>query len=99
MKIWAKVIKNQKIQSDVVQVFSLARPCDISGWAPILHDLCQSLDLARPVMLNKHLQELDHFNRTAFRPSDFMETVLFDRFEVELFPEENMNTMEFPFAY
>ena len=55
---------------------------------PILHDLCQALDLARPVVLEKHVRELDQFSHTVFRQSDFMESIVFDRFEIEIFPEK-----------
>lgn len=88
MRIWAKTIKHQKIRSEVVREFSLARPSDLSGWTPVLHELCQALDLARPVVLEKHVRELGQFSHTAFRQSDFMESVDFDRFEIEIFPEK-----------
>ena len=55
---------------------------------PIFHELCQALDLSRPVVLNKHINELERFNHTQFRQNDFMEPVSFDRFEIEIFPEK-----------
>lgn len=88
MRIWAKTIHNHKIQSEVVREFSLARPSDLKGWMPVLHELCQALDLSRPVVLEKHIRELELFSHTAFRPSDFMEPICFDRFEIEIFPEK-----------
>ena len=42
-------------------------------------------------MLDKHVRELERFGRTAFLPNDFMESVSFDRFEIELFPEKKKN--------
>ena len=71
--------------------FSLARPLDAEGWNRILVDLCKPLDLACPVLLNKHVQELAQFNRTVFSPGDFMESVSFDRFEIEIIPEKKKN--------
>ena len=88
MRIWAKTIKHQKIQSEVVREFALARPSDLEGWTPVLHELCQALDLMRPVVLEKHVAELDRFSRTVFRQSDFMEPIPFDSFEMEIFPEK-----------
>ncbi|MDO4835593.1 MAG: hypothetical protein Q4B07_03950 [Clostridia bacterium] len=88
MRIWAKTIQHQKIQSEVVREFSLARPSDLEGWMPVLHELCQALDLSRPVVLEKHVRELDQFSHTVFRSSDFMEPIRFDRFEIEIFPEK-----------
>lgn len=88
MRIWAKTIQHQKIKSDVVREFALARPSDLEGWMPVLHELCQALDLARPVVLENHVRELDQFSHTVFRASDFMEPIGFDRFEIEIFPEK-----------
>ena len=99
MKIWAKVLKNHKIINEAVREFSLARPSDAEGWNRILVDLCKPLDLACPVLLNKHVQELAQFNRTVFSPGDFMESVSFDRFEIEIIPEKKKDTkVEYVFA-
>ncbi len=51
----------------------------------MLHEVCQELDLAQPVVLKKHLNEIAGFSRVTFKPSDFMETVDFDRLDIELF--------------
>lgn len=88
MRIWAKTIKEHKIQTEVVQEFALARPSDLLGWTEIISDLCQQLDLARPVILNKHISELEKFSGTTFRASDFLESISFDRFVLEIFPEK-----------
>lgn len=95
MRIWAKTIKRQKIQSEVVREFSLARPSVLEEWIPILHVLCQALDLSRPIFLNKHFNELEQFNRTVFRASDFLEPIAFDLFEIEILRENKEH--EFPF--
>jgi hypothetical protein len=88
MRIWAKTTSHQKILTEVVREFSLARPFDSEGWMPVLHELCQALDLSRPILLEKHVNELDRFSHTVFRQSDFMEPIPFDRFEIEIFPEK-----------
>ena len=92
MRIWAKTVKDHKIQAEVVQEFTLARPSDLSSFTPILSELCQRLDLSRPVVLQKHLTDLQQFSRVAFRASDFMEEISFDQFIIEIFPEEKKNT-------
>ncbi len=88
MRIWAKVIENQKIVREAVQEFSSARPLDAREWVPIVASLCKPLDLACPVILQKHVLELRSFSRTVFSPADFIEGVSFDRFEMEIFPEK-----------
>lgn len=88
MRIWGKIIKDHKIQSDVVQEFSLARPSDIYGWTPIISVLCTLLDIERPVILDKHIHELSIFSNTSFKNTDFMDSISFDKFEIEIFPEK-----------
>jgi hypothetical protein len=99
MRIWAKTLKHQKIQSEVVREFSLARPSDIEGWTPVLHELCQALDLSRPIVLEKHLKELEQFNHTQFRQSDFMEPISFDRFDMEILIEKREHENPFTRSY
>jgi len=99
VKLWAKVHKQHKIIQEAVREFSLARPSDAEGWNRILVDLCKPLDLACPVLLNKHVQELAQFNRTVFSQTDFMESVSFDRFEIEIIPEKKKDAkVEYVFA-
>ena len=78
MKIWARVRKNNKTtEQDVVEIPQKD--------ASEVEDLCSKLNLSRPVILDKHVNELLRFLHTVFRPDDFMEQVTFDRLEVELF--------------
>lgn len=91
MRIWAKIIKDHKIHSDVVQEFSLARPSDIYGWTQIISSFCNLLDIERPVILEKHIRDLTQFSITFFRKTDFMDYFPFDRFEIEVFPEKKEN--------
>ncbi len=92
MKIWAKIIKNHKIINEAVREFASARPSDAEGWHPVLTELCKPMDLACPVLLEKHVSELQRFSRTVFSQADFIETISFDRFEVEIFPEKKKET-------
>ena len=65
-----------------------ARPLDAEGWARLIAGIAKPLDLACPVLLKKHVEELARFNRTWFTQADFIESVPFDRFELEIFPEK-----------
>ena len=87
MKIWAKVLKHHKIVQEAVREFP-ARPFDAEDWGRLITELVKPLDLASPVLLNKHVEELARFNRTWFTQADFIESIAFDRFELEIFPEK-----------
>ena len=65
-----------------------ARPSDAEDWGRMIADIAKPLDLACPVLLNKHVQELARFNRTWFTQADFIESISFDRFELEIFPDK-----------
>lgn len=65
-----------------------ARPLELEEWARLIADIAKPLDLACPVLLQKHVQELARFNRTWFTQADYIEQVSFDRFELEIFPEK-----------
>ena len=91
MKLWIKIYQEHKIINQAVQEYNSARPASVNGWAVLVAASCKPLDLACPIVLNKHLQELKRFSRTVFYPADFMEAVDFDRVEIEIFPEKSVN--------
>lgn len=88
MKIWIKTIVAHKMQDQAVQEFASARPSDSDGWVRIMTELVKPLDVAVPVILKKHVNELTSFSRTVFRRQDFMESIPFDALEIEIFPEK-----------
>ncbi len=94
MRIWAKVLQNHRIMRETVREFSSARPSDLEGWSVLLHELCQDLDLCRPVILRKHIYDLRQFSRVVFKPSDFIESVDFDEFEVEVLAEKKKRSTD-----
>ncbi|MBR0205137.1 MAG: hypothetical protein IJQ45_00180 [Clostridia bacterium] len=83
---------------ETVREFSSARPSDMEGWSALLHDLCQDLDLCRPVILRKHVNDLARFSRVVFKPADFIETVDFDEFELEILSEKKKRSSN-PYSF
>ncbi len=88
MKIWAATRDDNKILADAMREFPGIRPQSVEEWSEIVGELCRALDLARPVLLKKHQNELNAFRRTSFSKEDFMESVPFHKFTVEIFPEK-----------
>ncbi len=88
MKIWAAIRTDNKIEQDVVLEFDGLAKAFVEDWNPIIGELCHALDLARPVLLKKHLRDLENFSHTAFAAADFMEPIAFDKLTVEIFPEK-----------
>ena len=98
MRIWAKVLTEHKIMRETVREFSSARPSDMEGWSVVLHELCQDVDLCRPVILRKHVNDLKQFSRVVFKPADFIETVDFDEFEIEVLSEKKKRSTD-PYSF
>ena len=98
MRIWAKVLQDHRIMRETVREFAFARPSDMEGWSSLLHELCQDLDLCRPVVLRKHVNDLARFSRVVFKPADFIESVDFDEFEIEVLSEKKKRSTD-PYSF
>ena len=76
-RLWLKVVKDHKI---------VMQETDFCSWGEekdVLIELCKRLDLPCPIWLSKHEGEYERFRRTIFRPEHFIESVDFDRMEIE----------------
>ena len=81
MKIWAVTKKNNKIQKD--KIFEAQ-----SGLDTLIFMACEDFDMGKPLMLKKNRHELEEFRRTVFYAADFIESIAFDTFEVEIIDED-----------
>jgi hypothetical protein len=75
MKFWGKLKQEDRILKDAIVTGD--------GFKAALASFCNEFDLSKPVLLEKHLNEINSFNRTVFYPDDFIESVAFDSFEIE----------------
>lgn len=76
MRVWGMIKVEDRIQQDVVVTAD-----DFMG---ALMQVCEHFDLTKPIMVQKHYNEVKRFNRTIFYADDFIETVNFDTLEVEI---------------
>lgn len=81
MKVWAKVMKGDKILRDVVYENDV--PLTQSGFQSLMQELSYKLDIATPVILVNHQKHLERFNRVKLLARDFIEDVDFDLLIVE----------------
>ncbi|MBR6108889.1 MAG: hypothetical protein IKQ36_04055 [Clostridia bacterium] len=85
MKIWGKIRRDNRTVKNETVVIHVKSAYEVEDWGEPFAALCHKLNLSRPVILSKHVRDLEKFSHTVFFPSDFMEPVDFDRFEIELF--------------
>lgn len=85
MKIWARIRKDNKTIDQYTLEVPVKSAVEVDDWNSPLGEICHALNLSRPVILEKHINELLRFNGTVFRADDFLEKISFDKLEIELF--------------
>ena len=93
MRIWTKLLKKEKIIKD--NVFVLPNNYDINRLSLYLSDICNELDVAMPILLEKHYHHLYFFKGTTFTKSDFIDECYFDKMVCEIIPDENEKVKRF----
>lgn len=81
MKIWAKVMKGDKILRDVIYENDLT--LTPSNFQRTLQEISYKLDVATPVTLPTHFKHFERFNRVKYLPRDFIEEVDYTSFVLE----------------
>lgn len=76
-KLWVRLIKKTRI------VDSRTEDCGFDGWQEALNEICHQMDVSRPVVLPRHERDWETFGMTQFLPEHFLESVTFDRMELQ----------------
>ena len=85
--IWVRLIRHGKISSSCVE------PCGEADWEDALTEACRKLDIPKPVIMPRHIRDYAQFHQARFLPEHFMESVHFDRMEVEYIDPEARHTI------
>lgn len=75
MKIWAKVMRGDKILRDVV--YEGEHKLTASGFRDAVQNVAYLIDISTPVLLPAHFKHFASFNHVKFSPADFIEEVDF----------------------
>lgn len=81
MKLWIKVINEDKILENVVAENDF--PLDFDAYEATLTEVCHQLDLSTPITLSMHFMSLIKFNMTEYKARDFIEPIYFTKLLVE----------------
>ena len=80
--IWVRLIEHNRTCRDTLA------PCAREDWQEALTEACHTLDVPRPILIPKHLRDYQQFSQTRFLPEHFVESVSFDRMELEYIDPE-----------
>jgi len=75
--LWVRTIRHHRMDKQ------LTEPCLRDDPQDALAEACHKLDISRPLWLDKNQREWEEFGQTRFFPDDFVDTVDFDRLEIE----------------
>ena len=80
IKIWGKVILKEKIAKSKTVLVDETN----TTFFDMLTNMCQQLNIATPVLLDKHVYDFNLFHVSIFKPEDFIDEVYFDSFVLQL---------------
>lgn len=80
--LWVKTIRHQRMDRQVTV------PCTHEEQQEALEEACRRLDIPKPIWLSKNEREWQEFSMTRFLPDSFMESVPFDRLDIEYIDPE-----------
>ena len=80
-RIWAKVIKDEKIIKQFV--YEKTETLDYSLFFDYVRYICETLDIPTPVIIKTHLFNYAKYNTLKFTKADFVENVNFDKLVLE----------------
>lgn len=82
MTLTQKIIANVYADDRIIK--GIVYECDPeTDFETALREICYSLDIPTPVVLNRHSRRYSDFNFTRFLPDDFVEDVIFDALNIE----------------
>ena len=84
--IWVKLIRHGRTARDEMI------PCARQDWEDALTETCRRLDLQRPCVLPRHGRDFEQFGLVRFTPEHFIESVGFDRMEIEYIDPDSRKT-------
>lgn len=90
MQLWGIVRRNHKIAAQTVAPADLYGEWTLDALQEGVGEVCQLLDLSRPILMEKHRAEMEKFGRTVFKQADFVEPISFDALEIEQLDDKRM---------
>jgi len=87
-RIWGKIMKNSRfLQDTVIEINNpgMSREDKINE---CIDQCCIAFDLERPMWFEKNTKDMIQFSRTCFYDDQFIETIAFDYFEIEIIEED-----------
>jgi len=86
VKIWGKLIKNNKIIKQAVASSDIHDTYQ-ENLTECIVELCYGFDIGKPYWLTKNADEYNKRYKTTFNADNFIESIEFDKFIIEALEE------------
>ena len=87
-RIWGKVMKNTKFLQDMVVEIEDTNMTREEKIMESIDQCCMAFDLQIPMWFDKNTKEMKQFRKTSFHADQFIETIKFDYFEIEIIEDD-----------
>ena len=87
MRIWAKILKDNRLVSDMTVENNDAALNRTRKIYASLDEVCYSYNLSKPMWLDKNIKEFKKNSRTRFTQDNFIDAVDFDYLEMQVIDE------------
>jgi hypothetical protein len=86
-RLWAKVVKDNRLLRDMVVEDSGSDTRTHKVFRAV-DEVCRSFDLGKPIWLDVNREEFIKGRKTRFRQDSFMEQIPFDYLEIQVIEED-----------
>ncbi len=86
LTLWGKILKNGKILKS--ETYTSEKEDMSSAILECLEYFAKEFDIEAPMWHSVHTKQLGLFRKATFRPDDFIDTVAFERFELQILDSE-----------
>ncbi len=88
-RVWAKIVKENRLQKDMVIENSSAVQSRTAKVMDALEKVCNTFDLSHPIWLDNNISDFKRLAKTRFTADNFVETIPFDYLEFQIIEEDH----------
>jgi hypothetical protein len=87
MKLWGKILIDNRIDKDMVVHFDVEKEYQENLKNAII-EICDKFDIEKPYWLPNNIKEFNQRGKTSFSVDNFIEIINFDKFVIEEIEEQ-----------
>jgi len=90
-RIWGKIMKSNRFKADHIVAIDNHALSKEEKLDMALDEFTLKFDIQKPLWFDKNSKDMKQFGRTQFFEDQFIETIDFDYFEIEIIEDDKKN--------